>query len=47
MRFYEASGLTSEPYHTNTKMVKSPLLPLSDERQTEIPNSLKETQQHN
>ena len=46
-RLYEASGLNIEPYHKKPKMVKSTLLPLSDERQTKVPNSLKKAQQHN
>ena len=46
-RLYEASGLNIEPYHKKPKMVKSTLLPLSDERRTKVPNSLKKSQQHN
>ena len=46
-RLYEASGLNIEPYHKKPKMVKSTLLPLSDERRTKAPNSLKKAQQHN
>ena len=46
-RLYEASGLIIEPYHKKPKMVKSTLLPLSDERRTNFPNSLKKAQQHN
>ena len=36
-RLYEASGLNIEPYHKKSKMVKSTLLPLSDERRTKVP----------
>ena len=32
-RLYEASGLNIESYHKKLKMVKSTLLPFSDERQ--------------
>ena len=46
-RLYEASGLIIEPYHKKPKMVKSTLLPLSDERRTKVPNSRKKAQQHN
>ena len=46
-RLYEASGLIIEPYHKKPKMVKSTLLPLSDERRTNFPISLKKAQQHN
>ena len=46
-RLYEASGLNIEPYHKKPKMVKSTLLPLSDERRTKVPNSRKKAQQHN
>ena len=46
-RLYEASGLNIEPYHKKPKIVKSTLLPLSDERRTKVPNSLKKAQQHN
>ena len=46
-RLYEASGLNIEPSHKKSKMVKSTLLLLSDERQTNVPNSLKKAQQHN
>ena len=46
-RLYEASGLNIEPYHKKPKMVKSTLLPLSDERRTKVPNSWKKAQQHN
>ena len=45
--FYEASGLNIDPYHKKPKMVKSALFPLSDERRTKVPNSLKKAQQHN
>ena len=38
-RLYEASGLNIEPYHKKPKIVKSTLLPLSDERRTKVPNS--------
>ena len=31
-RLFEANGLNVEPYHKKPKMVKSALLPLSDER---------------
>ena len=40
-RLYEASGLNIKPYHKKPKMVKSPLLPLTDERRTKVPNYLK------
>ena len=43
-RLYEASDLNIEPYHKKPKMVKSTLLPLSDERPTKVPNSLKKAQ---
>ena len=46
-RLYESSGLNIDPYHKKPKMVKSTLLPLSDERRTKVPNSLKKAQQHN
>ena len=46
-RLYEASGLNIEPSHKKSKMVKSTLLLLSDERQTNVPNSMKKAQQHN
>ena len=38
---YEASGLNIKPYHKKPKMVKSALLPLTDERRTKVPNYLK------
>ena len=38
---YEASGLNIEPCHKKPKMVKSTIFPLSDERQTKVPNCLK------
>ena len=40
-RLYEASGLNIKPYHKKLKMVKSALLPLTDERRTKVPNYLK------
>ena len=46
-RFYKASGLNIEPYNQKFKMVKSAALPLTDERQTKVPNSLKKAQQQN
>ena len=46
-RLYEASGLNIDPYHKKPKMVKSTLLPLSGEKRTKVPNSLKKAQQHN
>ena len=46
-RLYEASGLNIEPSPKKSKMVKSTLLLLSDERQTNVPDSLKKAQQHN
>ena len=46
-RLYEASGLNIEHYHKKPKMVKSTLLPLSDQRQARAPNSLKKAQQYN
>ena len=45
-RFYEASGLNIDPYHKKPKMGKSTRIPLSDERRTKVPNSLKKAQQH-